>query len=360
MGRPFGVPVYVSPSWLVIAALITLLYQPVVAGELTLGPWSYLVAFVFAVLLYGSVLVHELAHSVVARLYGLPVYWISLYMLGGVSQIGESRTPSREFWIAFSGPLLSLGLAGLGYVAYGYTTPATVAHVLLWQLWVANAIVGVFNLLPGLPLDGGRLVRAVVWGMTRRPMAGTVVASWAGRLLAVLVVALPFLNAAVLGSSPQLFAVLWAVLLGAFIWLNAGSALRTARIRERIPTLRARRFVRAVVAVGADTPAAEAWRRMAESDAGAILVVDTAGAPTSIVNEAAVQAVPESRRPWVTVSSLARSITYDNVISADLEGEPFLEVLRQQQAPEYLLIEADGSVCGVLYVSDVNAAFPRS
>ncbi|TQN31788.1 Zn-dependent protease [Haloactinospora alba] len=358
MGRPFGVPVYVSPSWLVIAALITLLYRPLVEGELALGPWSYLVAFVFAVLLYGSVLVHELAHSVVARLYGLPVHWISLYMLGGVSQIGESRTPSREFWIAFSGPLLSLGLAGLGYVAYGYTTPATVAHVLLWQLWVANAIVGVFNLLPGLPLDGGRLVRAVVWGVTRRPMAGTVVASWAGRLLAVLVVALPFLNAALVGTPPELFAVLWAVLLGAFIWLNAGSALRTARIRERIPALRARRFARTVVSVVADTPAAEARRRMAEADAGAILVADPAGAPTSIVSEAAVQAVPESRLPWVTVSSLARSITSDNVISADLEGESLLEVLRQHPAPEYLLAETDGSVCGVLYLSDVNAAFP--
>ncbi|MFD0802965.1 site-2 protease family protein, partial [Streptomonospora algeriensis] len=239
MARPFGIPVYVTPSWLIIAAVITLIYQPVVERTLQLGPLSYLVAFVFAVLLYVSVLIHELAHSVTARMFGLPVSRITLYMLGGVSEIErEAPTPGREFLVAVSGPVLSLVLAAAGFVGYRFVEPQTIVGVLVWQLWVANLLVGVFNLLPGLPLDGGRLVRAAVWAITRRPRAGTVVAAWGGRLLAVFIVAIPVLEGLRTGSAPNLIGLLWALLLASFIWMGAASALRTARLRERVPTLR--------------------------------------------------------------------------------------------------------------------------
>ncbi|MFC7327222.1 site-2 protease family protein [Marinactinospora rubrisoli] len=361
MGRPFGIPVYVSPSWLLIAAVITVLYEPVVEGALALGPLSYLVAFVFAVLLYASVLVHELAHSVVARLYGLPVRRITLYMLGGVSEIErEAPTPGREFWVAFAGPLLSLVLAAVGFAGYQFVEPASIAGVLVWQLWVANLLVGVFNLLPGLPLDGGRLLRALVWALTRRPGVGTLVAAWVGRGLAVLVIALPFASAWLGATSLSLFAVLWAVLLGSFIWMGAGSSLRASRFRERLPRLRGRVLARRPVAVPSDTSLAEAQRRMAEGQAGAIVVVDAAGTPTSIVSDSAASAVPEPRRPWVPVSSVARAITPDIMIPADLSGEELLDALRRYPVPEYLLVEADGSIYGVLRAADVNAAFAEA
>ncbi|WP_084469112.1 site-2 protease family protein [Nocardiopsis trehalosi] len=358
MGRPFGIPVYVTPSWLVIAAIITVLYQPVVDRTLNLGAASYLVAFAFAVLLYVSVLVHELAHSVVARWYGLPVDRITLYMLGGVSEIRrEAPTPGREFWIAFSGPLLSLVLAGLGFAAYFLVDPLTVAGVLVWQLWVANLLVGVFNLLPGLPLDGGRLVRAAVWKITRRPRAGTVVAAWGGRVLAAAVVLGPPLYALAQGFTPSVFAVLWGVLLGSFIWMGAGAALRAAKIRERIPRLRARTLARRAVTVAADTPLAEALRRMADADAGAVVIADAGGTPVSIVNAAAAGAVPEHRRPWVPSSSAARAITAGAVVAADLEGEDLLDALRAAPVPEYLVVDGEGAVFGVLRAADVNAVF---
>lgn len=158
MGRPFGIPVYVSPTWLIVAAFITYSFQSVVAywlPDLSI-PITYVVAFVFAVLLYVSVLLHELAHCVVARMYGLPVRRITLYLLGGVSEIErEPETPGREFMVAFAGALLSLGLAGLGFAASRVIDPGTIPGILVFQLWVANLIVGIFNLLPGLPLDGG-------------------------------------------------------------------------------------------------------------------------------------------------------------------------------------------------------------
>ncbi|GAB3442676.1 hypothetical protein GCM10027570_09970 [Streptomonospora sediminis] len=357
MARPFGIPVYVTPSWLIIAVIITVIYQPVVERSLALGPASYLVAFVFAVLLYASVLIHELAHAVTARMFGLPVGRITLYMLGGVSEIErEAPTPGREFLVAVSGPVLSLVLAVLGFAVYGFVDPATIAGVLVWQLWVANLLVGVFNLLPGLPLDGGRLVRALVWALTRRPRAGTVVAAWGGRVLAVLIVGVPVGYALLTGTTPNLFGLVWALLLASFIWMGAASALRTARLRERVPTLRARELGRGAAVVSADTSVAEAQRRMHQAGAGAVLVADTGGTPTSIVNEAAAAAVPESRRPWVPVSSVSRAITRGSVIRADLEGDDLLEALRGHPAPEYLLVEDDGSAFGVLSTTDVQQA----
>ncbi|RNL86816.1 site-2 protease family protein [Halostreptopolyspora alba] len=360
IGRPFGIPVYVSPSWLVIAAIITVLYQPVVERTLALGSASYLVAFVFAVLLYASVLVHELAHSVMARMYRLPVRRITLYMLGGYSEIErEAPTPGREFGIVVAGPLLSLALAGVGLVGYAFVEPHTVAGVLIWQLWVANLLVGLFNLLPGLPLDGGRLVRAAVWWLTRRPTAGTVVAAWGGRLLAAVVVLLPFLWAWSRQDSPSVFAVLWAVLLAAFIWMGAGRSLRNARLRERVPRLRASRLAHPAVSVPADTSVAEARRRMETAGAGAILVVDTAGTPISIAHEAAASAVSEERRPWVPVSSVARAVRPGMVLSPELAGEELLATMRRTPSSEYLVAADDSGARRVLRTADVNAALSR-
>ncbi|TDQ45759.1 site-2 protease family protein [Actinorugispora endophytica] len=362
MGRPFGIPVYVTPSWLVIAALITVLYQPVVDRALHLGAASYLVAFVFAVLLYASVLVHELAHCVVARAYGLPVRRVTLYMLGGVSEIQrEADRPRQEFWIAFSGPLLSLALAGAGAAAYLVMDPATVAGVLVWQLWVANLLVGVFNLLPGLPLDGGRMLRAGVWAVSRKPLTGTVVAAWGGRLLGAAVVVLPFAYSWTLWRAvPGVLTIVWSVLLGAFIWANASSALKTARMRARVPTLRARSLARRAVLATADTPLAEALRRRGEAGAGAIIVTDSAGTPTSLVNDAAAAAVPEGRRPWVPVAHVARAIVPEAVLSADAEGDELLEAMGARPASEYLLIDSGGTVFGVLNTSDVQDVFSGS
>src|SRR5262249_46641006 len=156
------------------------------------GTLRYVVAAAFVVLLYASVLVHELSHSVVARGFGLPVRRILLYPLGGFSEIErEPPTPGREFLVSAAGPAVSLALAAGGYALYRGGNPHGVLRVLLFQLIVANVLVGIFNLLPGLPLDGGRMLRAGVWKLTGRPGQATVVAAWAGRVLAVAVLVIP-------------------------------------------------------------------------------------------------------------------------------------------------------------------------
>ncbi|GAA3101934.1 site-2 protease family protein [Streptosporangium carneum] len=360
MGRPFGIPVYVSPTWFIVAAFITFTFQQLVSSWLPdlSTPLTYVVSFAFAVLLYLSVLLHELAHCVVARMYGLPVRRITLYLLGGVSEIErEPETPGREFMVAFAGPLLSLGLAAVGFFAYRFIDPASITGVLVLQLWWANLIVGIFNLLPGLPLDGGRMLRAGVWKATSNAGSGTVVAAWVGRVLAVALVAVPVGLALISGQAPSPSMLIWSILLASFIWLGATQSLRGARVRARIPQVNARALARRAIPVTGDVPLAEALRRAAEAQAGAMVVVDHEGRPTGIVNEVAVEATPENRRPWVTAGSLARNLEPSLVLAADLSGEALIDAMREAPAGEYLLVERGGEIFGVLATSDVNRVF---
>ncbi|MFF4776243.1 site-2 protease family protein [Microtetraspora fusca] len=361
MGRPFGIPVYVSPTWLLVAAFITWSAEPWFAAYLPgYGrPGTYAVALLFAVLLYLSVLAHELAHCVVAKYYGYPVRRIVLYMLGGVSEIErEPDAPGREFLVAAAGPALSLGLGGLGYLLLTFAVPSEgLFYVLVYQLAWANLIVGIFNLVPGLPLDGGRILRAGVWKITRNPGSGTIAAAWVGRGLAVVMIAWPLLTSVMTGQEIDLPLMVWAVILASFIWMGATQSLRVARVRARLPHLRARTLARRAMPVTAEVPLSEALRRAQDAGAGAMVVVDHESRPVAIVNDAAVKATPEHRRPWVNVGALARTLEPSLVLGADLEGEPLLDAMRGTPSGEYLLVERGGEIYGVLVTSDVNRVF---
>ncbi|GJF27448.1 peptidase M50 [Kitasatospora sp. NE20-6] len=366
MGRPFGVPVYVTPSWFVIAALITWIF----GGRLTevlpgLGGTRYLVSFSFAVAFYASVLVHELAHTVIALRYRLGVRSIQLQFFGGVSEIEkEAETPAREFWLAFVGPLLSLVLGGVFYLATNAVELDTVPGVLLAGLMVSNLVVAAFNLLPGLPLDGGRMLRAVVWGVTGRPMAGTVAAAWVGRGLALAVlVGLPLVSAAQTpeqSTGDSLVDGVLAAILAIIIWNGATGAVRNARLREVLPGLDLRELARRSVDVTADTPLGEALRRAHEARAGAIVVVDGRGDPAALVTEAAVTKVPERRRPWVAVGAVARDLEPGLHLDLALTGEDLLAALRRTPAAEYLVVRPDGSPYGVLALADLERRLARA
>ncbi|MFE1171270.1 site-2 protease family protein [Streptomyces sp. NPDC058773] len=368
MGRPFGVPVYVAPSWFVVAALITWVFGGQLERVLPeLGAARYLVSLFFAVAFYASVLVHELAHTVAALRFKLPVRRIQLQFFGGVSEIEkETETPGREFVLAFVGPLLSLALAGIFYGGVQLVEPDTVPGVLLAGLMISNLIVAVFNLLPGLPLDGGRMLRALVWKITGRPMSGTIAAAWVGRALAVTVlIGLPLLTHTgalgtarpEIGGADSLTDALLAAILAAIIWTGAGNSLRMARLRERLPDLTARTLTRRAVPVETDTPLSEALRRANDAGARALVVVDRQGTPTALVREAAIVGVPDHRRPWVPVGTLAQDLKDGMRVSAEMAGEDLLEYLRATPATEYLVVEETGEIYGVLSTADVERAF---
>ena len=358
IARPFGIPVYISPYWFLIAGVFILLYsnslQQVVHGSM-----RYVVAAVFVVLLYASVLVHELSHCVVARAFDLPVRRVLLYPLGGFSEIEkEAPTPAREFLVAAAGPAISLVLAAAGY---GLSTlvPHGTGHVLVTQLMWANLLVGLFNLLPGLPLDGGRMLRAGIWKVTRRPGAATIGAAWTGRVIAAGLVIVPFALFARDSNTNQVFDAAWLAVIAAFMWLGAGQAIRVTKVREKLPGLQARLLARRAIPIPASLPLAEAIRRADAAQARALVVVDHEDKPIAIVNESAVMATPPQRRPWIEAGSLARTLDESLVLPADLSGMALLDAVRKSPASEYLLVEPSGKVFGVLAAQDLDHAFAR-
>ena len=348
---------YISPYWFLIAGLFVYLYgnSAVLAGS---SEVRYVVAAAFVVLLYVSVLIHELSHSLVARGFGLPVRRILLYPLGGFSEIEqEPPTPGREFLVSAAGPLLSLVLAGLGYLVLLASHLSGLPGLLVQQLVWANLLVGIFNLLPGLPLDGGRMLRAGVWKATSKPATATIVAAWSGRVLAIAVLAVPVALIVSAGQQVQIFDVVWLGVIAAFMWVGAGQSLRVTRVRERLPSLQARTLARRAIPIPASLPLAEAIRRADAAGARALVVVDHDDKPIAIVNESAVTATPPQRRPWIDAGSLARTIDSGLILPADLSGMALLEAVRRAPATEYLLVEPSGQVFGVLSASDLDHAF---
>ena len=363
IGRPFGIPVYVSPYWFVVAAVLVVLYSaPGTLPGSVRGPVArYVVAATFVILLYLSVLIHELSHSVVARGFRLPVRRILLYPLGGFSEIEqEPPTPAQEFLISAAGPAMSLLLAGIGWAVNELLHLRGLPRVVLDRLVLANLVVAVFNMLPGLPLDGGRVLRAGLWKLTGNPGSSTVMAAWAGRILAIVIVAVPLAQPTSGSLSVSGGYGLWLVVVAVFMWMSAGQALRAAKIRQKLPGLQARTLARRAIPIPPSLPLAEAIRRADLAQARALVVVDHDAKPIAIVNEGAVIATPEQRRPWIDAGSLARTLDPDMILSADLSGMELIDAVRKAPASEYLLVEPSGQVYGVLATADLDLAFGRA
>ena len=348
---------FVSPYWFLIAGVFILIYANDLASTLH-GSTRFIVAAAFVVLLYVSVLIHELSHSLVARGYGLPVRRILLYPLGGFSEIErEPPTPGREFLVSAAGPALSLALAAAGYGLMHVVSPDTIPGTLVRQLSWANLVVGIFNLLPGLPLDGGRMLRAVIWKLTGRPSTVDHRGRLGGPGDRRGPVRHPVRRQRGERDRRELVTVLWLAVIAAFMWTGAGQAIKATRFRERLPALQARRLARKAVSVAADTPLAEAIRRAEENQARAVVIVDHDDKPIAIVNETAVMATPPQRRPWMEAGALARTLEPSLVLPADLSGMALLDAIRRAPATEYLLVEPSGQVYGVLATRDVDHAF---
>lgn len=356
LGAVWGIPVYLSLSTLVIVVLIAYTYSGAVAAQvdgLSSGQ-SYAAAALFAVLLFVSVFLHELGHAAVGRKVGMRVRSITLFMLGGVTELDrEAPDPGRAYLVGVAGPMVSLLLAGLGWVAVPLTADRSLTHAIVEQLALTNLLVAVFNFLPGIPLDGGQLLRAGVWKLTGDPLTATRVAAWAGRVVAVLAVLAALYVSLRTGTGTS--SLLWTLIIAFFIWQGASQALRVSAVRSRLPRLQAGAMARPAIAVPPDLPLSEALRRLAESHARGIVVVSPRGEPESVVIEEAVASTPEQRRPWVTVAAVARSVAPGLLIPAGLTGEPLVEAIQASPASEYVVVDARGALVGVLSVTDVAA-----
>jgi Zn-dependent protease len=360
VGQIAGTDVLITSSWFLIAGLLAVVMAPVVERtEPGLGAWKYVAGFAFAVLLYLSVLLHEAAHAAMAKHYGHPVDSITLHFLGGMTAIeGESRNPREEFLIAVVGPLTSLAVGGASWLLF-LVMPNGLLEVAVGLLALANLFIGALNLIPGLPLDGGRVLKAGVWKVSGNPHRGTIAAGWGGRLTAVAVLFWPVVQESVVGTKPEIFDYVLAFVISLFLWTGATAAMQSARLRRRLPSLVARDLARRTLAVPDNLPVAEAVRRAQEAEAGSIVTVSTGGTPIGIVNETSLLALPEDRRPWLAVSQVARTIEDGLTLPAGIVGEDLIRAITRMPAHEYLLVEDDGSIYGVLSTADVDRAFSQ-
>lgn len=355
LGNPFGVPLRLSASWFLGAAIIAWVFAPVVERRLLLeAPWTLVVGASFAVLLGLSVVAHELAHAVMAQHFGLHVRSMTIHLLGGVTTMdAETRRPWVDFTIAVVGPLTSLLIGGVAWLGYLAAPEGTVFAFVTWQLMAANLVVGILNLVPALPLDGGRLLRDVVWAASGREHIGTIVAGWTGRAFAVLVAFLAVLP--VLLGRPDFVWLSWGLLLAGFVWLEASRSLKFADVSRTITALRVSDLLRPAIFVPHDTPLATALLS-ATSARTALVVTDANGDVAGVVRPESALAVPVDRRPWVPVSSVAVTVTHVGRVAPDAVGQEFIDALNEVPAALYLVEDEHGNVHGVLVTADVEEA----
>lgn len=354
LGSVSGVPIYLNGYWFILAGLIIISYGQILdrpSSGFSSGT-AYTVATAFVVCLLLSVLLHELGHALTARRFRIRVRAITLDMLGGYTEM-EADSPSAraDLLVSLAGPVVSAVL-GLGSLGAAVVLPEGVAHELAAQLAFSNIIVAVFNSLPGLPLDGGRVLRAGVWAVTGDQNLGSRVAGWVGRAVAVgavLAVALAF-RAGYVG----ILGVVFTFVVALSMWQGATAAIRHGRVAARVPGIDLRKLVRPVFVVAAGTPLSEAARRVAEAGmiGSDVAVADSSGRLIALVAEQAAAAVPPDRRPWVPVDSVARTLDPGRTLAADLAGDEVLRAVRTHPAETYLVVSGE-TVVGVLHTADL-------
>ena len=284
-----GIPVRIDLGWLLIVAFIAWslasgYFPHVLPSRSAAAYWTE--GLLAALLLFASVLLHELAHALVAIRHGVAVAGITLHIFGGVSQLdGEPETPRAELLIAIVGPLTSFAIAGVSHGADVLLTGPSWTDALAGYLAAVNVVVGVFNLVPAFPLDGGRVLRAALWAWTGEPDRATRLASRAGSLVAMLMVVVGVVRAV----GGEVVGGIWFAMIGLFLHQAARTSYAVVRIRARLSALPAAQLMNTAplllerlgqVAGGDDgvvSPRDSAWMaftKIARNGRGHVLVVD--------------------------------------------------------------------------------------
>ncbi|OAE01780.1 site-2 protease family protein [Arthrobacter sp. OY3WO11] len=357
LGRIAGVPVVLAYSWFIIAAFTVIVYGPVLAGQNpALGVSAYIVAFAYAVLLLVSVLVHELAHALTAKIYGWPTQKIVLNLWGGHTQFESfTASPGRSVLVALAGPAANFILAGGAWLLLSTVSMGSVAEILTNIFMWANFLIAVFNVLPGLPLDGGRLVESAVWKATGSQAKGTVAAGWGGRIIVVAIgywfVARPLLA----GDAPDFSLLMITVLVGGFLWMGASASIQQGTLRGRLHL---------VSAAGLSTPAAglpsaatvEDARQYIGGGATSLVVCGPDGRPEAVVDPAALSSVPVHAAASTPITAVSYALAPGAYVPEWSKGQELLQFLSQLEGRHYAVVDHNGKVTGLLSQDAVLAA----
>lgn len=340
-----GVPIRVDASWWLIAALVVWLFFSRFTGLLGHRGTAVAVgaATLATLLFFSSLLVHELGHAITSIQRGIPVVSVTLFLMGGVTEsVSEAKRARDEFVIVGIGPYLSLVLAGIFGLLYVPFRGAEVTAAIFGYLAWANLMLAVFNVIPGYPLDGGRLLRAIFWGVTKDPHRAT---RWAARVGQVFAVALMALGIwSFVGTGGGGFGGLWEVLIGFFLYRGAAEAHARAKLRGRIagtPVTAA--MGTAPPPLDPELPLREALVRLQERPS---LLWPVGDPLRGVFTLARIDDVPEADWERVRVGEVALD-TAGSVVAVDASLDLAVELLGE--APHgMLLVERDGRVVGLL------------
>ena len=232
IGSLFGIPLFLDPSWFFILAFVTIINAQNL--DPTFGSsWAWSGGFVMALLLFGSVVLHELGHSLAARSQGIKVNSITLFLFGGVASIDrESKTPGEAFQVAIAGPAVSVTLFGLFYAQSQALPPSSLGENIVSDLAHINLVLALFNLIPGLPLDGGQVLKAAVWKLTGNRFQGVRWAARTGIAFGGLAIALGLGVGLLLKT--QFLGSMWIALIGWFVFRNASLYDRLTTLQEAL------------------------------------------------------------------------------------------------------------------------------
>ena len=361
-GSLFGIPFNVNRSWFLILALVTWSYGGGLAlqfgGVGGLLPW--LLGLVTALLMFASVVAHELGHSFAALRQGIKVKSITLFMFGGLADLDrESDTPGGAFKVAIAGPLVSLGLFGL------LTAVATLAHLsgllatIVGALAYINLALALFNMIPGLPLDGGNVLKALVWKLTGNPYRGVKFASRVGQLFGWTAVLFGLLSVFGLSSVGSV----WTLLIGWFLLQNASRSAQSADVQEQLAGLTA------ADAVVPDSPIVSGETSLRDFADGLIfskgnwrrfIVTDAVGQLMGSITVGNLQSVPNELWSQTQVKDLLEPIDQSTIVPSTQPLLKILEQLQQQERSELLVAADNGGVIGLLRKASIQRLLQRN
>ena len=347
LGRVFGIPIYVHPSWLIIFLLITVTLGKQFATQ---HPnWSqqqhWALGIITSILFFASVVFHELSHSVVARLYKISVESITLFIFGGLSRIKrEPSSATQEFTIAIAGPLSSLFLAG----CFWLVARAVPSHQLIFAactwLWEINLMLALFNLVPGFPLDGGRILRGIAWGITKNFDRATKIASGAGRFFAYLLIFSGVWQAIV---NRDFVGGLWTAFIGWFLLSAARESYVQVELRNTLTGVRAADIMTQDIPTVERNISIDDYVHEVMRTGRRFHIVTGAGKPVGLVTLHSARSVP--REEWANTSIQPVMMPFDRIHAASPD-EPALGVLQRMQSEDInqMPVISDGRIVGMI------------
>lgn len=348
LGRIIGIRIGIDPSWFLVFFLVTYFLGSGFAEQK--GEWSQPVVWGAAVcaslLFFLSILLHELGHSVVAISLGLPVRSITLFLFGGAAELSaEPKRPRDEFLIAIAGPAVS-GILGLAFLLLGYLAPeeGAVASVSLW-LGVVNLSVAVFNMVPGFPLDGGRVLRSVLWSLTGSLDRATLWAGRVGMLFGRILIAAGIVSAVV---TREYFGGLFVAFMGWFLLRVARAHILQSLVSSRL------RGISVESALEPDLPRVDGWDTLEDVVSGPfsdpkqrVALVAEDGEPVGVLGAQEMRAVAENKRAYHLARQVMTPLARLVRIAPEVSLLVALRTLDREGVAQ-LLVERDDQVLGIL------------